>query len=245
MKLRIGQKCGPQLQAAHPEGVGVLWLSQVRATDVSYSRHHRPLVGRAAASTPNKRSRSAGCTEQCQSSLPGTREPSCRPAACRVPGPEQKAAAVGSAGPLRPRASPPGARVLPHACRVPHPREGAAPVPRRYLIWAFRSANSSSPPKSSDTSSVSSPSACGGDPHSAPGSGEGRPDCAVPACFILRAGGGGVKEKGLAAACSGPRGWAGAGGAARSPARTPPEGPGAALPGRWAWEMRVLWAPPA
>lgn len=243
MKLRIGQKCGPQLHAAHPESVGVLWLPQVRATDVSYSRHHRPLVGSAAASTPNNRSRSAGCTEQCQSSLPGTREPSCRPAVCRVPGPEQKAAAVGSAGPLRPRASPPGARVLPHARRVPHPRERAAPVPRRYLIWAFRSANSSSPPKSSDTSSVSSPSACGEDPHSAPGSGEGRPGCAAPACFILRAGG--VQGKGPGRGLLGAQGLGWSRGAVRSPARTPPEGPGAAPPGRWAWEMRVLWAPPA
>lgn len=243
MKLRIGQKCGPQLHAAHPESVGVLWLPQVRATDVSYSRHHRPLVGSAAASTPNNRSRSAGCTEQCQSSLPGTREPSCRPAVCRVPGPEQKAAAVGSAGPLRPRASPPGARVLPHARRVPHPRERAAPVPRRYLIWAFRSANSSSPPKSSDTSSVSSPSACGEDPHSAPGSGEGRPGCAAPACFILRAGG--VQGKGPGRGLLGAQGLGWSRGAVRSPARTPLEGPGAAPPGRWAWEMRVLWAPPA
>lgn len=51
---------------------------------------------------------------------------------------------------------------------------GPARSPRPHLILALRSASSSSLPKSRDTSSVSSTSACGGEPVSGEGPGEPR-----------------------------------------------------------------------
>lgn len=60
------------------------------------------------------------------------------------------------------------------------PDPGPLRCPRRYLIFAFRSASSSSLPKSRDTSSVSSTSACGGEPVSGEGPGEPPPPPPAP-----------------------------------------------------------------
>jgi len=96
-----------------------------------------------------------------------------------------RARGAGGRGLCRPRPSlqPPPRRTGPERHAAPgaggsRACGGAGPAQLRsaprYLILAFRSASSSSLPKSRDTSSVSSTSACGGDPHSAPVSAEGR-----------------------------------------------------------------------
>lgn len=112
------------------------------------------------------------------------------------PGHLRNSGRPGSPGSLFQRLTPlpvkHGNAVFPWSCQCTEqpgpPAPGAAMLrpPRRYLIRAFRSASSSSLPKSRDTSSVSSTSACGGSP-SVRGARDGRGPPAAPAappCFM-------------------------------------------------------------